>query len=162
MRLRKHSRQFRFARGTTFIEALVSVSIAGILFTSLFAGLTSGLDQIEAIRQEVRATQILVEKFETIRLYSWDQVNTPDFMPATFEAPYVPEIQREESTTLESTSEGIVFYGKVTLSDPPSSVAFTNDMKLVTIELTWDTGSTIRTNTLSSFISRYGIQNYVY
>ena len=36
------------------------------------------------MRENLRATQILQERMEPIRLYNWDQINTANFIPASF------------------------------------------------------------------------------
>ena len=153
--------------GSTLLESFFAVAISGIFFTSLFAGLSSGMFAVNYSREELRATQIIADKFETLRLYSWDQINTPGFIPATFTAPFTPEVESEyeqegggETSGTEGTTS--LFYGSFTVENGPASVTYTNDIKLVTIELRWETGSRWRTNSISTLISRHGIQNYVY
>src|SRR5687767_14388252 len=61
-------------RAFSIIEVLVALAIAGVLFTSLYAGISAGFVVIETARENLRATQIMVEKLETIRLYTWEQI----------------------------------------------------------------------------------------
>ena len=65
------------------LESLVATAISGIFITSLFTGLGTGFLAVERVREDLRANQILIDKFETIRLYSWDQINTEGFIPKT-------------------------------------------------------------------------------
>jgi hypothetical protein len=139
--------------GFTIIEAITGAMVMGIVFVSLYAGMASGFHSIRAARENLRATQILQEKFETIRLYNWEQINTPGYIPAKFTNSYAPN---------EALS-GTVYYGKVTIStNVPLAEVYKEDMRLVTIELTWESGNTWRTRTFSSFASRYGLQHYIY
>src|SRR4051812_34166411 len=60
--------------GFTLIEALVGLTFAAIVLVSLYAGITYGMSVTEVTRENLRATQLILEKFETIRLYTWDQL----------------------------------------------------------------------------------------
>src|ERR1043165_7672934 len=64
----------RAAQGFTLIDALFAMVISGVMFTALYAGLAFGFKVIRIARENTRATQIMLEKMETIRLYTWDQV----------------------------------------------------------------------------------------
>ena len=63
--------------GFTLIEGIMGVGIMGVLFVSLYTGMTTGFGVVRMARENLRATQVLQEKFETIRLYTWEQINTP-------------------------------------------------------------------------------------
>lgn len=153
MQIILQSNRRRRMRGVTILESVMGIVISGITATSMFAGLISGMDQVDEVRRELRAMQIFSEKFETLRLYSWDQINEPDFIPASFVEPFIPG---DEDRT------GVLFYGTVALSDPPASVVYTNDMKQVTVTLWWGINDRFKTNSMSTLVSQYGVQNYVY
>ena len=53
---------------------MISVLIVGTLILSLYAGFSQGFSIIQTSRENLRATQILVQRMETIRLYTWSQV----------------------------------------------------------------------------------------
>ena len=65
------------------MEVLVAVAIIGTVFVSLYLGMTQGFAIVQVARENLRATQILQEKTEIIRLYTWDQINTAGFIPPT-------------------------------------------------------------------------------
>ena len=139
--------------GFTLIEAITGAMVMGVVFVSLYAGMASGFHSIRAARENLRATQILQEKFETLRLYNWDQINATNYIPATFTNSYAPN---------EALS-GTIYYGRVTISsNVPVFEVYREDMRLVTIELTWESGGTQRSRTFSTFASRYGLQHYIY
>jgi hypothetical protein len=51
----------------SFIEVLVASAICGIMFLTLYAGFSSGFVILQLSRENLRGTQILQEKLETIR-----------------------------------------------------------------------------------------------
>ena len=140
----------------TINEALFGVAIVGTVFISLYTGMATGFSSIRDSQENLRATQIMLEKFETIRLYNWDQVNTPGFIPATFTTTYSPT----------EGSHGITYNGRVTISQAPLTEVYSSDMRAVTIVLNWQSagkGTTLNhTRTFTSYVAKYGIQNYVY
>jgi type II secretory pathway pseudopilin PulG len=137
-------------------ESLFGIAIVGIVFISLYSGMATGFHSIRDSQENLRATQILLEKFETLRLYNWDQVNAPGFIPATFTTSYAPT----------EGSQGVTYNGRVTISQPPITDAYAPDLRMVTIVLTWQSaghGTHLNhTRTFTSFVAKYGIQNYVY
>jgi len=104
-------------------------------------------------RENVRATQILQDKMESIRLYNWDQINTTGFIPEEFVAPYYPN---------GSTNSGVVYEGEVDISAAPVSVSYSNDLRLVTVTVEWKSGGVERQRDMQTYISRYGLQHYIY
>jgi hypothetical protein len=109
---------------------------------------------MQMARENLRATQILLEKMETIRLYSWDQITTPDFIPTTFTAQYDPQGG--------NGSQGLTYTGSMVISDAPVTTSYSGDMKLVKVTINWKTGNLGRTREFSSLVSRYGMQDYIY
>jgi hypothetical protein len=105
-------------------------------------------------RENLRATQIMLEKVETIRLYSWEQIKQPGFIPPTFTATYDPNGG--------TNSQGLTYQGSLTISDAVIDSSYSNDMKKVTVRLNWKTGNLDRSREFSSYISRYGLQDYIY
>jgi len=140
-------------RGLTLLEVIFALGIVGILVVAVYGAITSGMTSLRMARENLRATQILVEKTETLRLYDWDQLNT-NFIPARFVSNY--------DVDTASTNSGVLYYGTITLSKPDLGTTYTNDMRLVTIRLDWTTGKLARTRQLSTYVCRTGIQNFVY
>src|SRR2546422_288033 len=60
--------------GFTLIETVVGMGVIGVMVVSLYAALTSGVRTVQLAREDQRATQILVESMDQIRLFSWDQI----------------------------------------------------------------------------------------
>src|SRR5437868_15511923 len=77
----------------TLVEVVMASGLAGIVVISAMAGFSNAFSTLELDRENSRATQILLEKTEMLRLYNWDQIignDTNTFVPATFTAPYYP------------------------------------------------------------------------
>jgi hypothetical protein len=99
------------------------------------------------------------EKFETLRLYNWDQItSTNNFIPATFTAP----IYASTSTNISTANASAYYQGTVTIANAGIAEAYGADLRNVTVQLTWYSGSLRRTRSMSSFTARYGLQNYIY
>ena len=72
MRIRTRQEKGIFAElAFSMIEILVAMVVLGIMFVSLYSGFSSGFAVVQLARENLRATQILQEKMETIRLYTW-------------------------------------------------------------------------------------------
>ena len=141
--------------GTTIVEIVISTCILAILAAGLIGCFTYGFYVMELARENQRATQIILEKFETVRLYNWDQVLSPGFIPATFEDIYDPQA--------EAGSEGIAYHGTVRVTNVPFNTSYSSNMRELVISLTWTSSRNLtRTRTMSTYVAKDGVQNYVY
>jgi type II secretory pathway pseudopilin PulG len=139
-------------RGTTILEIVISTCILSIMAAGLIGCFTYGFYIMELARENQRATQIILEKFETVRLYNWDQVLTSGFIPATFEDIYDPQAE-----------SGVAYHGTVTVANVPFNNSYSSNMRELVISLTWTSSRNLtRTRTMSTFVAKDGVQNYVY
>jgi len=51
-------------------------------------GINFGMFNLQMSRENLRATQIMLEKVETLRVCNWDQLITPGYLPTNFTAYY--------------------------------------------------------------------------
>ncbi len=137
----------------SLVESMVGMATIGTLIGALLSGFTSGIFSMQMARENLRATQIMLEKVETIRLYSWDQINDPDFIPRSFTATYDPQ---------GAPNVGLVYNGTVELTPAPVSSSYSNQMVMITVRVNWKTGNLSRVREFTSYISRHGLQQYVY
>lgn len=137
--------------GFTLIEVMTAVGIVGIVSVTLYAGLASSFSAVENSRLELRATQILTEKLEAIRLFNWDQVTTPGFIPQDFTEKYEP-----------SKSGSVVYTGSVTITPAAVQGAYDSTMRKAVAQITWVNNGGAREKRMETLISQYGIQNYLY
>src|SRR4051794_40443007 len=80
---------FRRQRAFSLIEVTIGMGILGTVVGAVLSGFTSGIFTMKMARENLRATQIMLERMETIRLYSWDQINA-SYLSNTFTAFYDP------------------------------------------------------------------------
>jgi prepilin-type N-terminal cleavage/methylation domain-containing protein len=141
----------------TLVEVMVAVAIMGIAFVSLYAGMSSGFAVTQLARENLRATQILMERMEGVRLYNWDQVVSSNMLPANFTNYYYPMAGSGES-------RGIPYYGTMAVQNmalnPPAS--YSTNMRVVVATVTWTNGNVARYRSIWTYVSQRGVQNYVY
>jgi len=142
----------------SIMEVTVGFGILGTVTAALFSGFTTGFFTIRMARENLRATQIMLEKVETIRLYSWKQAtNGVGFIPMTFTNKYDPVSQ--------VGSGGLLYYGKISIDKVNTNelnASYAKNVRLVTVKLNWKTGNLQRHREFKSYISRYGMQDYIY
>jgi hypothetical protein len=136
------------------VEVLTAVLICGIVFVSLYSGISSGFAFVQLARENLRATQIMEEKMETIRLYRWDQINREGFVPTNFVDVFYP--------LLSQGSGGLRYTGAVTIATTPFAEFYAEDMRQVTIDLSWVSANVVRKRQMTTLVSRHGLQHYVY
>lgn len=154
MKFRGSNAESRSPAAFSLMEAMIGMAVIGVLFVALYSGLTYGYSRVKMSRENLRATQILVEKMETIRLYNWDQINKNNFIPKEFEATYYPAGQ--------TTSRGVVYNGKLEIEDCVLDTNYEDQMKRVVVTLTWKTGKLERERSLTTYVTQYGLHSHIY
>src|ERR1044071_6035962 len=144
-------RQTSATSGFTILEASVAMGVVGLLVVALYAGMTSATIAVRLARENHRATQIMVEKMELLRLFTWDQINTTNFVPTTFTATYA------DSSGTNSANSGLVYTGAVAFAAFPAGKNYSDQLKVATLTLTWTSGGILHTRQLSTYVGRYGI-----
>lgn len=140
--------------GSTLTETICAVAVLAICMAGLMGALANGFFGMKLTRENQRATQILMEETEMIRLYNWDQINTPGFIPTTFTALYDPQ---------QEGGGGITYTGAVAITSVPFSTSYSTNMRQLTLTLTWKSSKDIlRTRSTTTLVSKDGLQNYVY
>lgn len=134
---------------------MIGVVVIGGMALSLYVGMTQGFAVIQLARENLRATQILQEKTEAARLLSWTDLNTPGYVPATFQAPFYAAGEYAQTN-------GLIYQGRVTITNAPMTEAYAGDLRSIEVEVTWTSGSVARSRSMRTLVSKYGLQNYVY
>ena|ERR1041384_2501610 len=145
----------------TLAEVMISVLILVIMLVSLFAGFSSGFSAVQATRENLRATQIMLQRVEALRLFKWSQANNTNYLKPTFTEKYDPRA---------TNAAGTLYTGFVTVSTPANlPAAYNTNMLDVTITLYWTnyygrnmTNKLVRTRQMETYVARYGMQNYIY
>jgi len=139
--------------GFSLIEATIGMGIIGTVVGAMLSGIANGTFTMRMARENLRATQIMLEKVETIRLYSWDQINSNGFIPTSFTNLYDPQ---------GAPNVGLTYNGTMTIAPAPIGSSYSNDMKMITVHLSWQTSGLQRDRQFTSYISRNGLQDYIY
>src|SRR6266699_5886632 len=63
----------------TLAEVMVAVLVMSIVVVSLYTGVSSGFALVKLAREDLRATQIMLQRVETLRLYTWSQFTDPTY-----------------------------------------------------------------------------------
>ena len=153
IKLSQSSQLRRKLAAFSLIEATVGMAVISTVVGAMLSGITSGTFTMRMARENLRATQIMLEKVETIRLYSWDQVNTAGFIPTNFTATYDPH---------GAPSVGLTYSGTMTVTPAPIAASYSDDMRMVTVHLSWQTAGLQRDREFISYIARNGLQDYIY
>ena len=154
MRIQLVKSRLRQLEAATLSEIVVCVLIINIGAAALmgcfkYAFFITGITQ-----QQQRATQVMLERAEAIRLCSWDQVRSNGFIPGTFTEYYDP--------SAPTGSMGVLYSGTAKVTTFPYSTAYANNMRQLTLTVTWQTGNVTHRRTNITYIAKDGIQNYVY
>jgi prepilin-type N-terminal cleavage/methylation domain-containing protein len=144
-------RSARGRRGFTLVEAVVAILVIGIMVLTLYSAMTTGFFSIRLARENLRATQVILEKMEVIRLLTWDQLNA-GILPSTFTASYNPADPQEKT----------IYNGTISVTSiNPATRNYHPDMRRITVTIKWDSAGLPRQRELSTYMARAGIQNYV-
>jgi len=155
------------SRAFTLIDALFAMMMAGIMFAALYAGLAYGFKIVRMARENTRATQIMLEHMEIIRLYTWQQLTNagPDssfFLNTNpFTVPYY---------SVGNASTSLLYTVRVSLADAPvtqgdwiTPASYAAQMRKISVRLDWTPpGGTNRSRKMSSYVTRNGLQTYVW
>lgn len=143
--------------GFTIVEVLLGSGVLVIMGVSLYSGFTFGIQQIRTAQENIRATQILEEKTELARLLNWNQVaNLPGYIPTSFQEAYY------STNATNVPTGGVVYYGTVLITNAPVTESYSNDLRKIQVTVNWTNFNRPHTRTMSTFVSQYGMQNYVY
>src|SRR4051812_44355770 len=90
--------------GTTLVDVIMAVAIIAVMAAGIVGALSYGFFTMGIVRENQRATQIMLETLETVRLYNWSQVNSNGFIPTTYTDVYDPQSA--------PGAQGLTYYGQ--------------------------------------------------
>ena len=140
----------------TLIETIVATMLAGIMLPTLFAGLAYCFSLVQASRENLRATQILVQRMEAVRLSPYNALSNPTAYPTNVSEYYSPSGQT-------NWNRGTVYTVTYKCEPGPSTLppSYRSNIVLVTVTAAWNSGKTQQTRSMQSYVARYGMQRYV-
>jgi Tfp pilus assembly protein PilV len=147
----------------TLAEVMIAVFFISIMMVSLYAGFWSGFAIAKMSRENLRATQILIQKLEAVRIYNWTQINNQtNYTKTNFVDYYNP------SGTSNGTY-GAVYKGVCYVTTPTNlPAAYNSKMREITLNLYWtnylrsSTNVIVRSRQMKTYFARYGMQDYLY
>ncbi|MDB6019065.1 MAG: hypothetical protein JWR19_3554 [Pedosphaera sp.] len=142
----------------TLVEIMVAIVIIMITFVTIFGTMTLSLSITQTSRENLRATQIMLDKMEGVRLYKYTQL-TDGTLIAKFTNSFY-ETNNIGSAT--ATGSGVQYTGVVSVTSCPFNISYSNYMQQVSVSVGWISGGTPRTRSMSTFVSLQGLQNYIY
>lgn len=150
----------RATRAFTLVEVLMSVGILAIMVVSLYAAFISGFASIKTTREELRATQILTQKLEAIRLCTWAQLSN---CPTSFQEYYDP-------LGVTNSTAGAIYAGTFSTTGVATniadSVSYKTSLHLITLTVTWtnyiNNSPIIHTRQMQTLSAYNGLQNYIW
>jgi len=138
----------------------MAILVVATMSVSLYAGYSSGFAVLRYSREDLRATQILVQKMESLRLLRWSDFTSqcPIVFNETFDASLVP-----------TNSSQYYYSGVITTNDPsdvPITTGYRGNLTQVKITLYWTNkvgdNYVVRSRDMETYVARYGIQNYAW
>ena len=139
------------------MEVVVAVLVLAVISVAYFAGLSSCFSVVKTSREDVRATQIIMQKMEAIRLCTWSQLSN-----FSFREPYDP-------IGATNNAYGVYYFGTVTntpASTIPDTASYKNNMCIVTVNVVWTNNNgaspVVHNRQMQTQFARYGLQSYVW
>jgi len=138
--------------GTTLVDVVMSVALIAVLAGGVIGSLTFGFQTMGRVRENQRATQVMLETVETIRLYTWDQVNSNGFVPLSFTNVYDPQAAPGR--------QGVVYYGSIETNRPSLGATIDMNMLQMKVNLRWTNQGIPHLRSVTTYIAKDGLQNY--
>ena len=132
-----------------------------VAFVSLYLGISSSFAVTKLSRENLRATQIMLERMEGIRLYNWDQLLYSNMIPSSFVSYYY-------AAGTNGESKGIAYGGTISVgpANLNPSATYGDRMRAITVTVLWTNSNgggqpIVRRRSMTTYAARDGIQNYV-
>lgn len=143
---------------STLIEVIVATVIIAVAGAGVIGSINYGLFIMQLARENARATQIMLEKLESVRLYNWSEVTSNGYVPVTFTDYYDPQ---GGSNMLGTVYTGTLSVGNATFTGTAPS--YSTNLRQFTVTVTWNTAGRVNhSRSLSTYVAKDGVQNYVY
>jgi type II secretory pathway pseudopilin PulG len=140
----------------TMIETIVATLLAAIMLPTLYAGLGAGFSFVRATRENLRATQVILQRMEAVRLSPYTAIQDPAAYPTNVTEYYCPSSQT-------NGNGGTVYTVTYNCAPGPASLppSYRSNVVLVTVTAGWKAGNVQCSRSMQSYVARYGIQRYV-
>jgi len=152
MRMNFRDRKDEGRGAFSLVEVMFAVGIVGVVFVSLYAAISQGFAVVQTARENLRATQIMQEQVEILRVLDWAQITTTP-SPLNFTASFYPA---------GGANPGVTYSGTINITNTPATFtgSYLSDMRLAVVSLSWQGGKVTRQRELRTLLSHYGLHNY--
>lgn len=154
----EHINSTRRREAFTLAEVVVASGVLGMVMAAFFACLGSGLQIINTARQNLRATQILTQKTEAVRLCTWSELGQ---LPVSFQDYYY-------ASGSTNGTPSVTYYGTISISPAsfiPSSVTYYTNVTMVTVSLSWTNylgnHPIVHQRQMQTLAAYYGLVDYI-
>lgn len=163
MKTKGQTRCDRRRRGFTIPEVVVGTVVLVIGYVGLYGAMAWGRTMAKNSRENLRATEIMDEKMEQIRLYDWTEITNNavgGYMdPTPFRQYFDPA----------NPNKTPVYWCKMIVTNVPSSFpsSYSGNMRQVSVVVLWTNysgraGAIPHARTNQTYVAWYGVQNYVF
>ena len=147
----------------TLVEVVVGTAILGFVATALYGAFAAGFLVIQSTRENLRATQIMVQKLEAVRLFTWSQIHdTNNYLKPFFVEPYDP-------LGVTNNSGGARYTGYLRAEVPAAGdlpETYRTNMRTITVSLYWTNyngaKAIVHAREMQTRVARNGMQNYIW
>jgi len=134
------------ARAFTIVETVVATLLLTLAVVALYAAFSFGFGTIKLSREDLRAGQILVQKLETLRVYDWSRI-TNGYIPTDLTESFVTDGAETYDVAMEVTPAPVI-------------ESYSDTLRQVTVSLSWESGGVLRNRSMTTFVSKDGLQTY--
>src|SRR4029077_2697769 len=118
----------RIAEGFTLAETVVAMATLAIACDGIYWCLSFTFGMVQSTRENLRATQILLQEIEVLRLCNWTQTSpTTNFVPTSISEPFYAD---------STVTNGPFYQVTVTITNftTAASESYSNDLRLVQLQ----------------------------
>ena len=150
----------RVSRAYTLIEVVISVGLLSFMMIALFSAFGFGFASLATTREDMRATQLMMQKLEAVRLCKWNDLSN---CPTTFKDNYDPN-------NGTNSGSGAAYGGTLSTlgaaTNIPSGITYKDKVHMITVSVTWTNymgkNKIVHTRQIQTLSAYNGIQNYIY
>ena len=126
------------------------------MLPTVFAGLASGFSILQITRENLRATQVIIQRMEAIRLSGFNQLKDPTKYP-----PSVTEYYSESGKT--NGNGGVAYTVTYSAAAAPTTLppTYRTNVLEVRVGVSWASGNVLRSREMRTFVARSGVQSYI-
>jgi type II secretory pathway pseudopilin PulG len=142
--------------GHTLAETVIAIGVLGLVCAGVYGAMSASCGTVQMTRENLRANQILLQTLEVVRLCNWNQTNpATNFIPTSLTQPFF--------TDGSTVTNGPYYQLTVTMTNAPAtSDSYSNDLRMIQIQAAWTSCGVNHLRTMSTYISKWGLQNYVW